>query len=157
MKLYRIAKVDLLFYEVGLNWKVMVLVGGAVVEVATWSAGTSSSDASVIYEPFSSVSTVLKSSAFEDFTPTEPSSSIYLHPNRANQMQAQGSSADSGIVVESGASVTNAVKYGGPMDTAKQVLRTARRVRSLFKGLFPTLTHGASADCRPKVQVQIIT
>ncbi|GJX05695.1 mitochondrial carnitine/acylcarnitine carrier-like protein [Tanacetum coccineum] len=71
------------------------------------------------------------------------------------RLQAQGSSADSGVVAESGAAVTTAVKYDGPMDAANQVLRTERRVRSLFKGLFPTLTRGASADCRPKVQVQI--
>ncbi|GJX63735.1 mitochondrial carnitine/acylcarnitine carrier-like protein [Tanacetum coccineum] len=66
------------------------------------------------------------------------------------RLQAQGSSADSGVVADSGVAVTTAVKYGGPMDAAKQVLRTDKRVRSLFKGLFPTLTRGASADCRPK-------
>ncbi|GKG60340.1 hypothetical protein Tco_0611941, partial [Tanacetum coccineum] len=46
----------------------------------------------------------------------------------------------------SGAAVTTAVKYGGPMDAAKQVLRTDRCVRSIFKGLFSTQTRGASAD-----------
>ncbi|CAN1256686.1 Mitochondrial carnitine/acylcarnitine carrier-like protein [Linum perenne] len=32
-----------------------------------------------------------------------------------------------------------AVKYGGPMDVAKQVLRTEGGVRGLFKGLVPTM------------------
>nr|GEW71537.1 mitochondrial carnitine/acylcarnitine carrier-like protein [Tanacetum cinerariifolium] len=68
---------------------------------------------------------------------------------------AQGASADSGVVAEAGAAVTTTVKYVGPMDAAKQVLRIEGGVRSLFKGLFPTLVRGASADCRPKVQVQI--
>lgn len=59
------------------------------------------------------------------------------------RLQAQGAgataSAGSGVVAEAGAAVTAAVKYGGPMDVAKQVLRTEGGVRGLFKGLFPTL------------------
>nr|GEV42809.1 mitochondrial carnitine/acylcarnitine carrier-like protein [Tanacetum cinerariifolium] len=55
------------------------------------------------------------------------------------RLQAQGGSAGSSVVAEAGAAVTAAVKYGGPMDVAKQVLRTEGGVRGLFKGLFPTL------------------
>jgi solute carrier family 25 carnitine/acylcarnitine transporter 20/29 len=32
-----------------------------------------------------------------------------------------------------------AVKYGGPIDVAKQVLKSKGGTRGLFKGLFPTL------------------
>jgi solute carrier family 25 carnitine/acylcarnitine transporter 20/29 len=34
---------------------------------------------------------------------------------------------------------TAAVKYGGPIDVAKQVLKSKGGTRGLFKGLFPTL------------------
>ncbi|XP_057479680.1 mitochondrial carnitine/acylcarnitine carrier-like protein [Actinidia eriantha] len=48
------------------------------------------------------------------------------------RLQAQSALADS-------ASASAVVKYGGPMDVAKQVLRSEGGVRGLFKGLFPTL------------------
>ena len=35
--------------------------------------------------------------------------------------------------------MTAAVKYGGPIDVAKQVLKSEGGTRGLFKGLFPTL------------------
>ncbi|KAI7739834.1 hypothetical protein M8C21_002102 [Ambrosia artemisiifolia] len=38
-----------------------------------------------------------------------------------------------------GAATKAAAKYGGPMDVAKQVLRSEGGVRGLYKGLFPTL------------------
>ncbi|KAI3756262.1 hypothetical protein L1987_56081 [Smallanthus sonchifolius] len=38
-----------------------------------------------------------------------------------------------------GVAVTAAVRYGGPMDVAKQVLRSEGGVRGLFKGLVPTM------------------
>ncbi|KAF3449418.1 hypothetical protein FNV43_RR10146 [Rhamnella rubrinervis] len=47
------------------------------------------------------------------------------------RLQAQSALADSG-------SAAVAVKYGGPMDVAKKVLKS-EGVRGLFKGLFPTL------------------
>ncbi|KAJ0666148.1 putative mitochondrial carrier domain superfamily [Helianthus annuus] len=65
------------------------------------------------------------------------------------RLQAQGASATAGVttaaVTEAGAATTaagaataKAVKYGGPMDVAKQVLRSEGGVRGLYKGLFPT-------------------
>ncbi|CAN1256685.1 Mitochondrial carnitine/acylcarnitine carrier-like protein [Linum perenne] len=42
------------------------------------------------------------------------------------------------LAVSDGATIA-AVKYGGPMDVAKQVLRTEGGVRGLFKGLVPTM------------------
>lgn len=59
-------------------------------------------------------------------------------------MQAQGSGA--AAVTEAGAATTAAAtaaasaaaKYSGPMDVAKQVLRSEGGVRGLYKGLFPT-------------------
>lgn len=45
------------------------------------------------------------------------------------RLQAQGASADAGA----------AVKYGGPIDVAKQVLRSEGGARGLFKGLVPTM------------------
>ncbi|KAL3621767.1 hypothetical protein CASFOL_034427 [Castilleja foliolosa] len=47
------------------------------------------------------------------------------------RLQAQSALATSGPAV--------AVKYGGPMDVARQVLRTEGGVRGLFKGMVPTL------------------
>ncbi|KAL8207914.1 hypothetical protein R6Q57_007326 [Mikania cordata] len=54
-----------------------------------------------------------------------------------SRLQAQGSST--AAVAETVASATSAVKYGGPIDVAKQVLRYEGGVRGLYKGLFPTL------------------
>jgi len=48
------------------------------------------------------------------------------------RLQAQSALADSGS-----AAVT--VKYGGPMDVAKHVLRSEGGIRGLFKGLIPTM------------------
>ncbi|PON45348.1 Mitochondrial substrate/solute carrier [Parasponia andersonii] len=48
------------------------------------------------------------------------------------RLQAQSALADS-------ASAGVAVKYGGPLDVARQVLRSEGGVRGLFKGLVPTL------------------
>ncbi|XVF13617.1 hypothetical protein REPUB_Repub08aG0223000 [Reevesia pubescens] len=48
------------------------------------------------------------------------------------RLQAQSALADSG-------SAGMAVKYGGPMDVARHVLRSEGGVRGLFKGLVPTL------------------
>ncbi|XP_059441817.1 mitochondrial carnitine/acylcarnitine carrier-like protein [Corylus avellana] len=48
------------------------------------------------------------------------------------RLQAQSALADSGA-----AGV--AMKYGGPMDVARHVLRSEGGVRGLFKGLFPTM------------------
>ncbi|KAM0015673.1 putative mitochondrial carrier domain superfamily [Helianthus debilis subsp. tardiflorus] len=53
------------------------------------------------------------------------------------RLQAQGSGA--AVVAEAGAAATAAVKYGGPIDVAKQVLRSEGGIRGLYKGLFPTL------------------
>ncbi|KAI7738597.1 hypothetical protein M8C21_011458, partial [Ambrosia artemisiifolia] len=53
------------------------------------------------------------------------------------RLQAQGSSV--AVVAEAGAAATAAVKYGGPIDVAKQVLRSEGGIRGLYKGLFPTL------------------
>lgn len=49
-----------------------------------------------------------------------------------HRLQAQSALADS-------SSATGAVKYGGPMDVAKHVLKSEGGVRGLFKGLIPTL------------------
>ncbi|KAK8492435.1 hypothetical protein V6N12_065881 [Hibiscus sabdariffa] len=46
--------------------------------------------------------------------------------------------AQSALAVDTG-SATVAVKYGGPMDVARQVLRSEGGARGLFKGLVPTL------------------
>ncbi|KAE8713774.1 Mitochondrial carnitine/acylcarnitine carrier-like protein [Hibiscus syriacus] len=46
--------------------------------------------------------------------------------------------AQSALVADAG-SATVAVKYGGPMDVARQVLRSEGGARGLFKGLVPTL------------------
>ncbi|KAL4334729.1 hypothetical protein GQ457_07G011460 [Hibiscus cannabinus] len=46
--------------------------------------------------------------------------------------------AQSALAVDTG-SGTVAVKYGGPMDVARQVLRSEGGARGLFKGLVPTL------------------
>ncbi|XP_028754569.1 mitochondrial carnitine/acylcarnitine carrier-like protein [Neltuma alba] len=48
------------------------------------------------------------------------------------RLQAQSALAGSGAA-------TVAVKYGGPMDVARQVLRSEGGARGLFKGLVPTL------------------
>ncbi|KAF3449450.1 hypothetical protein FNV43_RR10178 [Rhamnella rubrinervis] len=48
------------------------------------------------------------------------------------RLQAQSALAGSG-------SAAVAVKYAGPMDVAKKVLKSEGGVRGLFKGLFPTL------------------
>ncbi|XP_010538497.1 PREDICTED: mitochondrial carnitine/acylcarnitine carrier-like protein [Tarenaya hassleriana] len=50
------------------------------------------------------------------------------------RLQAQSALASSGA-----GSVAAAVKYGGPMDVARQVLQSEGGARGLFKGLFPTL------------------
>ncbi|XP_010559312.1 PREDICTED: mitochondrial carnitine/acylcarnitine carrier-like protein [Tarenaya hassleriana] len=47
--------------------------------------------------------------------------------------------AQSGVASSGGGSVAVAVKYGGPMDVARQVLQTEGGGRGLFKGLVPTL------------------
>ncbi|KAJ0736749.1 putative mitochondrial carrier domain superfamily [Helianthus annuus] len=52
-------------------------------------------------------------------------------------LSAQGSGA--AVVAEASAAATAAVKYGGPIDVAKQVLRSEGGIRGLYKGLFPTL------------------
>ncbi|KAE8731942.1 Mitochondrial carnitine/acylcarnitine carrier-like protein [Hibiscus syriacus] len=46
--------------------------------------------------------------------------------------------AQSALMADSG-SASVAVKYGGPMDVARQVLRSEGGARGLFKGLVPTL------------------
>ncbi|CAI9274725.1 unnamed protein product [Lactuca saligna] len=51
------------------------------------------------------------------------------------RLQAQGAGAS---VAEGGAAATAALKYSGPMDVAKQVLRSEGGVRGLYKGMFPT-------------------
>lgn len=51
------------------------------------------------------------------------------------RLQAQGA----GAAAEAGGAVTAALKYSGPMDVAKQVLRSEGGARGLFKGLFPTM------------------
>ncbi|XP_050152190.1 mitochondrial carnitine/acylcarnitine carrier-like protein [Malus sylvestris] len=48
------------------------------------------------------------------------------------RLQAQSALGDAG-------SVSGAVKYGGPLDVAKQVLRSEGGARGLFKGLVPTM------------------
>ncbi|XP_057763344.1 mitochondrial carnitine/acylcarnitine carrier-like protein [Arachis stenosperma] len=48
------------------------------------------------------------------------------------RLQAQSALAGSGVA-------TLAVKYGGPMDVARQVLRSEGGVKGLFKGLVPTM------------------
>ncbi|XP_009347385.2 mitochondrial carnitine/acylcarnitine carrier-like protein [Pyrus x bretschneideri] len=48
------------------------------------------------------------------------------------RLQAQSALGDAG-------SVGGAVKYGGPLDVAKRVLRSEGGVRGLFKGLVPTM------------------
>ncbi|CAN6547158.1 unnamed protein product [Malus baccata var. baccata] len=48
------------------------------------------------------------------------------------RLQAQSAMGDAG-------SVGGAVKYGGPLDVAKQVLRSEGGVRGLLKGLVPTM------------------
>jgi solute carrier family 25 carnitine/acylcarnitine transporter 20/29 len=48
-----------------------------------------------------------------------------------NRLQAQSALAGSGSA--------GVAKYGGPMDVARQVLRSEGGVRGLFKGLFPTM------------------
>ncbi|KAL8263962.1 hypothetical protein R6Q59_022092 [Mikania micrantha] len=54
------------------------------------------------------------------------------------RLQAQGALAS--VVADGpGATVTAAVKYGGPMDVATRVLRSEGGVRGLFKGLVPTM------------------
>lgn len=61
------------------------------------------------------------------------------------RLQAQSSVAATGLAVPSGAGVPSvsaaavAVKYGGPMDVARHVLRSEGGARGLFKGLFPTM------------------
>lgn len=50
------------------------------------------------------------------------------------RLQAQGGLASASTT----GSVVAAVKYGGPMDVARHVLRTEGGARGLFKGLFPT-------------------
>lgn len=54
-----------------------------------------------------------------------------------SRLQAEGSSA--AAVAEAGAAATTSVKYGGPMDVAKQVLRSEGGIRGLYKGFCPTL------------------
>ena len=49
-----------------------------------------------------------------------------------NRLQAQSALAGSG-------SASVAVKYGGPMDVARHVLRSEGGVKGLFKGLVPTM------------------
>lgn len=57
-------------------------------------------------------------------------------------MQAQSSIATTGPAVPAApggaAAVAVAVKYGGPMDVARHVLRSEGGARGLFKGLLPT-------------------
>lgn len=53
------------------------------------------------------------------------------------RLQAQGTVL--GAVAGPGGAATAAVKYGGPMDVAKRVLRSEGGVRGLFKGLVPTM------------------
>ncbi|XP_076941837.1 mitochondrial carnitine/acylcarnitine carrier-like protein [Bidens hawaiensis] len=72
------------------------------------------------------------------------------------RLQAQGAGAavvveaSAAVVTEAGAAGATAtaakaataavpVRYGGPMDVAKQVLRSEGGIRGLYKGLFPTL------------------
>ncbi|KAF3567063.1 hypothetical protein DY000_02013575 [Brassica cretica] len=50
------------------------------------------------------------------------------------RLQAQGALAGASTT----GSVVAAVKYGGPMDVARHVLRSEGGARGLFKGLFPT-------------------
>ncbi|CAH1453434.1 unnamed protein product [Lactuca virosa] len=50
------------------------------------------------------------------------------------RLQAQGAA-----VTGPGAAVTAAIKYSGPMDVAKQVLRSEGGIKGLFKGLIPTM------------------
>nr|GEX88152.1 mitochondrial carnitine/acylcarnitine carrier-like protein [Tanacetum cinerariifolium] len=53
------------------------------------------------------------------------------------RLQAQGAVVAS--VAGPGGTVTAALKYTGPMDVAKQVLRSEGGVKGLFKGLIPTM------------------
>ncbi|PWA60708.1 substrate carrier protein [Artemisia annua] len=53
------------------------------------------------------------------------------------RLQAQGAAVAS--VAGPGGTVTAALKYTGPMDVAKQVLRSEGGVKGLFKGLIPTM------------------
>lgn len=53
------------------------------------------------------------------------------------RLQAQGAVVAS--VASPGGTVTAALKYTGPMDVAKQVLRSEGGVKGLFKGLIPTM------------------
>ncbi|CAI0418582.1 unnamed protein product [Linum tenue] len=47
--------------------------------------------------------------------------------------------AQSALAVADSSAATVALKYGGPMDVAKQVLRSEGGTRGLFKGLVPTM------------------
>lgn len=55
------------------------------------------------------------------------------------RLQAQGASAVGTVAGGPGAAVTAAIKYGGPMDVAKQVLKSEGGIKGLFKGLIPTM------------------
>ncbi|MED6133018.1 hypothetical protein PIB30_024392 [Stylosanthes scabra] len=54
------------------------------------------------------------------------------------RLQAQSALAGTGTGTGTAAAVA-AVKYGGPMDVARQVLRSEGGMRGLFKGLLPTM------------------
>ncbi|KAI4328085.1 hypothetical protein L6164_020472 [Bauhinia variegata] len=54
------------------------------------------------------------------------------------RLQAQSALAGAGAGAGSG-TATVAVKYGGPMDVARQVLRSEGGTKGLFKGLVPTM------------------
>ncbi|KAJ0594193.1 putative mitochondrial carrier domain superfamily [Helianthus annuus] len=65
---------------------------------------------------------------------------VLATPTELVKCRLQAQSALAGAVAGGpGATITAAVKYGGPMDVAKHVLRSEGGVRGLFKGLIPTM------------------
>nr|XP_043629135.1 mitochondrial carnitine/acylcarnitine carrier-like protein [Erigeron canadensis]XP_043629136.1 mitochondrial carnitine/acylcarnitine carrier-like protein [Erigeron canadensis]XP_043629137.1 mitochondrial carnitine/acylcarnitine carrier-like protein [Erigeron canadensis] len=65
--------------------------------------------------------------------------SILATPTELIKCRLQAQSAVVGAVAGPGGIVAAVAKYSGPMDVAKQVLRSEGGVRGLFKGLVPTM------------------